>query len=135
LPDGIPNTEQELLAYFSRGWTYTLGKLNPLRVDEDGNGDFLDHYLGKSTPDWTGSFGMTATILKNFELSSLFEYKTGNYTITNLTYAFLNAHPVIGRNSQRTADVEATILNWTTPAAAKVAAAKEWLSLNALSQY
>ncbi len=135
IPDGIPDTEQDLLAYFSRGWTYTLGKLNPLRVDEDGNGDFLDHYLGKSTPDWAGSFGLTATILKNFELSSLFEYKTGNYTITNLTYAFRNAHPVIGRNSERAAEVEATIMNPSTAAADKVAAAKEWLSLKALSPY
>jgi len=113
----------------------SLSSLLPVRVDEDGDGDFLDHYLGKSTPDWAGSFGLTATIVKNFEVSSLFEYKVGNYTITNLTYAFRNANPVIGRNSQRAAEVEATMLNPASTPQQRLAAAKEWLSLKALSPY
>ncbi len=107
----------------------------PALVDENGNGDLYDHYLGKSTPDWAGSFGMTATILRNVELSSLFEYKTGNYTITNLTYAFRNANASIGRNSQRAADVESTVLNPNSTPGERLAAAKEWLTLRALTPY
>ena len=48
-----------------------------------GEGDFLDHYLGKGTPDWQGSFGTTLKF-RNFSLSTLFEYKTGNFSINNL---------------------------------------------------
>src|SRR3989454_334570 len=113
----------------------SLSDVLPIRVDENGNGDFLDHYLGKSTPDWAGSFGLTATILRNFELSSLFEYKTGNYTITNLTYGFRNSNAVIGRNSQRSAAVEAALLNPNSTLEQRLAAAKEWLSLRALTPY
>jgi len=113
----------------------SLSDVLPSRVDENGNGDFLDHYLGKSTPDWAGSFGLTATILRNFELSSLFEYKTGNYTITNLTYGFRNSNAVIGRNSQRSAAVEAALLNPNSTLEQRLAAAKEWLSLRALTPY
>src|SRR6266571_3178640 len=84
--DGQFDTDADLLAALAS--PRTLTSLLPIRVDENGNGDFLDHYLGKSAPDWAGSFGLSATLFKNFELSSLFEYKVGNYTITNLTFAF-----------------------------------------------
>src|SRR2546430_4500941 len=60
----LPDTEQQLLAYFSKPpvtydskgniKSYGFSLLNPLRVDENGNGDFLDNYLGKATPDWQG---------------------------------------------------------------------------------
>jgi len=107
----------------------------PIRVDEDGDGNFLDHYLGKSAPDWAGSFGLSATLFKNFELSSLFEYKVGNYTITNLTFAFRNSNATIGRNSEQGARVEATMLNPASTAQQRVDAAKEWLKLRALTPY
>ena len=131
--DGQFDTDADLLAYFAV--PHSLNALLPIRVDESGTGDFLSNYLGKSTPDWAGSFGMSATILRNFELSSVFEYKTGNYTITNLTYAFRNANASIGRNSQRAADVESTVLNPASTPEQRVAAAKEWLSLRALTPY
>src|SRR5213596_1175690 len=99
--DGNFDTEADLLAFFAV--PRDLSSVSPKMVDEDGDGDFLDHYFGKSTPDWTGAFGLRATVFRNFELNSLFEYKTGNYTITNLTDAFRNSNAVIGRNTQRAA--------------------------------
>ena len=131
--DGQFDTDADLLA--ALGTPRSLGSLLPIRVDENGNGDFLDHYLGKSTPDWAGSFGLSATLFKNFELSSLFEYKVGNYTITNLTFAFRNSNATIGRNSEQGARVEATMLNPASTAQQRVDAAKEWLKLRALTPY
>ena len=128
--DGQFDSDADLLATLTVPWS--LDTLLPIMVDEDGDGDFYDHYLGKSAPDWSGSFGLTATLFRNFELSSLFEYKAGNYTITDLTYAFRNANPVIGRNSRRAAEVEATMLNPACTPHQRVAAAKQWLKLEAL---
>src|SRR3989442_4662425 len=129
----VTSTPRDLLAFFAV--PRALSSVSPKMVDEDGDGDFLDHYLGKSTPDWTGAFGMRATVFRNFELNTLFEYKTGNYTITNLTDAFRNSNAVIGRNTQRAATVEATMLNPASTAQQRVDAAKEWLRLRALSPY
>src|SRR5207249_4908963 len=131
--DGNFDTDADMLAWL--GVPRTLSSMLPIRVDEDGDGDFLDHYLGKSTPDWAGSFGMSATLFRNFELSNVFEYKTGNYTITNLTFAFRNSNAVIGRNSRRAATVEATITNPASTPQQRVDAAKEWLRLRALTPY
>lgn len=133
-PDGKPDTDTELLAYFAV--PRTLSSMNPLRVDENGNGDYLDHYLGKSAPDWQGTFGLNATVLRNFELGALFEYKFGNYTITNLTDAFRKSNPVIGRNLRRAAEVEATMLNPASTPQERLAASRKWAyDLKALSPY
>jgi TonB-linked SusC/RagA family outer membrane protein len=129
--DGNFDTDADLLG--ALGLPRSLP--SPIRVDEDGDGDFLDHYQGKSTPDWAGSFGLTATILRNFELSSLFEYKVGNYTITNLTFAFRNANPILGRNSGKTAEIEAVMLNGASTAQDRRNAVKEWQHLIALTPY
>jgi hypothetical protein len=145
VPDGKPDTEQELLAYLSKPpITYSKGKvkdyglnlLNPLCVPAAGGGCRLDRYLGKSTPDWQGSFGATATILGNLELNALFEYKVGNYTITNLTDAFRKSSPTIGRNLREAAEAEATVMNPASTPEQRLAAAKMWAyKLKALSPY
>ena len=133
-PDGLPDTDAQLLAYLAV--PRSLSTLNPIMVDENGNGDKLDHYLGKSTPDWQGSFGATATVRRNLELSALFEYKFGNYTITNLTDAFRKSSPSIGRNLRKAAEVEATMVNPASTPDQRLAAAKEWAyELKALSPY
>ena len=133
-PDGLPDTDAQLLAYLAV--PRSLSTLNPIMVDENGNGDKLDHYLGKSTPDWQGSFGATATVRRNLELSALFEYKFGNYTITNLTDAFRKSSPSIGRNLRKATEVEATMLNPASTPDQRLAAAKEWAyELKALSPY
>jgi TonB-dependent starch-binding outer membrane protein SusC len=133
-PDGNPDTDAELLAYLAV--PRPLSSLNPLRVDESGTGNYLANYLGKSTPDWQGAFGLNATLLRNVELGTVFEYKFGNYTITNLTDAFRKSNPVIGRNLRRAAEVEATMLNPASTPDQRLAAARTWANeLKALSPY
>jgi hypothetical protein len=69
-------------------------------------GDSQDHYLGKPTPDFQGSFGFDATLFSNWTVSTLFEYKAGNYYVNNLTDAFRQANPIIGRNLASSSRVE-----------------------------
>tara|TARA_X000001036_G_scaffold286134_1_gene265823 strand:- start:607 stop:2043 length:1437 start_codon:yes stop_codon:yes gene_type:complete len=102
--DGLPDTRDQLISYFNGKTPDNVGSVptsigtgSVLLRDEDGDGDYLDHYLGKATPDWTGSFGGSLTF-KNFTLSTTFEYKAGNFVINNLTDAFRQANGAIGRN-------------------------------------
>jgi TonB-dependent starch-binding outer membrane protein SusC len=127
------DTDADMLAYLAV--PRTLNNLLPVRVDEDGDGDFLDHYLGKSYPDWQGAFGGNATFMRNFELAMLFEYKFGNYTITNLTDGFRQANAGIGRNIRSAAEVEATVMNPASTPQQRVDAAKKWEKLRALTPY
>lgn len=131
--DGKPDTEAELLAYL--GQSRTLNNLNLMRVDEDGDGDFLDHYSGKPYPDWTGSFGANLTLKRSWRMSTLLEYKAGDFTVTNLTDAFRNANPLIGRNTLKAAEAERTIENPASSAQQRLASAKAWTKLKALSPY
>ncbi|MDZ7694356.1 MAG: TonB-dependent receptor [Balneolaceae bacterium] len=106
---GQPADRQLVLDYLASltSETASLGELNNyvLLADADGDGDQLDHYLGKPTPDWQGSFGGSVTF-KNLTLSTLFEYKAGNYYINNLTDAFRQRSAGIGRNTPAAARVE-----------------------------
>jgi TonB-linked SusC/RagA family outer membrane protein len=132
--DGVPDTEAEFLAYL--GSPRSPDVLNPMFDDEDGDRDFLDHYLGKPMPDWQGAFGAAVTVRRNLQVNVLFEYKGGRYTITNLTDAFRNANPLIGRNVRGAAAVEATLLDPTSTPAQREAAAMLWATkYKALSPY
>ena len=146
VPDGRTATEADLLAFLSQPpvrrdskgniVAYGFSLFNPLRVDKSGTGDYLSNYLGKSLPDWQGSFGVRATMLKNLELGALFEYKFGNYTITNLTDAFRKSNPVIGRNLPQVAQAEATLMNPASTAQQRLDAVKQWAyQFKALSPY
>ncbi|MDX1585809.1 MAG: hypothetical protein R3222_03660, partial [Balneolaceae bacterium] len=112
--DGQPDSEQELLSLlagpasdFTTAWFSNLpsSTSNVLIVDEDGDGDFYDHYLGKPSPDFSGAFG-TGIDYKQFSLNALFEYQFGNYYVNNLGEAFRSANPAIGRNTPETARVD-----------------------------
>jgi TonB-linked SusC/RagA family outer membrane protein len=131
--DRRPDTEAELLAALASPRNPTALAL--LRADDDGNGDFLDHYQGKPFPDWSGAFGGNLRLGRGWRVGTLFEYKGGNYTITNLTDAFRNASPAIGRNNLESATVEATLLNPASTAQQRLDAARQWLGLVALSPY
>ncbi len=131
--DGTPDTEAELLTYL--GSARTLDQLNPMRVDEDGDGDFLDHADGKPFPDWQGAFGTNLTLKRNWRFSTLLEYRGGNYKVTNLTDQFRNANPLIGRNTLKAATAEMTVNNPASTAQQRLQAAKDWLKLKALSPY
>ena len=107
--DGQLDSEAELLAYFSE--PRAPEDLLLVLADDDGDGDLLDYYLGKPTPDWQGSFGGELTFLRNFRLSTLFEYKAGNYYTHNLTDAFRRSHSLIGRNIREASEQEAILVN------------------------
>jgi TonB-dependent SusC/RagA subfamily outer membrane receptor len=57
--DGQPDSESEFTDYLTSSPSISLDDpgLAPLQDDEDGDGIFDDHRLGKPTPDWQGSFG------------------------------------------------------------------------------
>jgi hypothetical protein len=127
-------TEAEMLAYL--GTARTLAKLDPFKFDQDGDGDFLDHHLGKPYPDWTMAFGGNVSMGRSWRINALFEYRGGNFTVTNLTDAFRNSHPTIGTNTSTAAQVEAVITNPASTAAQRLDAAKIWWNrLKALSPY
>jgi TonB-linked SusC/RagA family outer membrane protein len=132
--DGNPDTEAEVLAFLSQA--RSMSDLDPIRYDEDGDGDFLDHYLGKPYPDWTATFGGNLSVGRSWRINTLFEYRGGNFTVTNLTDAFRNSHPTIGTNTAIAAEVEATINNPASTAQQRLEAAKIWWTkLKALSPY
>ncbi len=128
--DGAPDTEAELMEFLTsmEGVSVDHPAMAVLLDDEDGNGDPRDHFLGKPTPDWQGSVGGTLTLWSRLTLNSLFEYRTGNYSVSNLTDAFRHAHPSIGRNVREAAAVESALLNPTTQLdpEARLRAAMDW---------
>ena len=128
--DGRPDSESELAQFL--GTARSTSNLPVLRVDRDGNGDFLDHFLGKPVPDWTGAFGSTLTLRRALRITTLFEYRTG-FTMTNLTEAFRNANPGNGQNSRAFTDVELALANPASTPQARVEAARRWADLVALS--
>ena len=119
--DGNPDTEQELINYldgltvsdlrgfFGAALPQSTSSVLLAENPDSPTGSSRDHYLGKPTPDFQGSFGFDAT-LNNWTLSTLFEYKTGNYYVNNLTDAFRQANPVIGRNLPKASRVERNYL-------------------------
>lgn len=137
--DRVPDTEAQVLAFVKAlragNNTDPLSRLNPMMVDEDADGDLLDHLLGKPYPDWQGAFGTNLTLRRNWRVSANFEYRAGDYTVTNLTDAFRQANPVIGRNLLKVATAERDLLKPGATDAELIAAAKSWLQLKALSPY
>ena len=125
--DGLPDTRDQVRDFLSDKLPEDLQGGGPFyaanlpsdlatvlvahNVDADGNilsptGTATDFFLGKPMPDWQGSFGVDLGFLRNFELSTLFEYKTGNFYVNNLTDAFRQSNTVIGRNLPEVARVE-----------------------------
>lgn len=136
---GLPASKALVLEYLAslNPQTATLEGLNNhvLMADYDGDGDHLDHHLGKPTPDWKGSFGGSVSF-KNFRLSTLFEYKAGNFYVNNLTDAFRQRSAGIGRNTPDAARVERNYITGgidenNTPqnnADVRLGAAEEWMN-------
>ena len=126
----IEPTQAEALAYFA-------GPVNPSSflpitvncangsTTVDGTG-YLDSYLGKPTPDWAGSWGFNLSFLQNFELSSLFEYKFGNFHVQDLSGMFRQANAVIGRNTPDAARVVSIMENPASTPQQRLDAAIFW---------
>jgi TonB-linked SusC/RagA family outer membrane protein len=137
--DGLPDTVAQLTAFLTGNGSFSvptsIGTGKVLLADDDGDGDYLDHFLGKSTPDWTGAFGGSVNY-KQWTLSTTFEYKGGNFVVNNLTDAFRQANGAIGRNLPRSANVirdydTGGVDSSFTPigdGAVRVAALDEWLN-------
>ena len=99
-----------------------------------GSAEYLDSYLGKPTPDYSGSFGFTLGFLSDFELSTNFEYKRGNFQIQDLSGGFRQANAVIGQNTPEAARTVSTLLNPASTAEQRLDAALFWANnLRALS--
>ena len=86
----------------------------------------LNTYLGKSTPDWAGTFGFTMGFLGNFEVTSTLEFKAGNFVYHDLSGEFRRSSPTIGRNVPNCVDFEGTMRNPGSTADARLAAAIGW---------
>jgi TonB-linked SusC/RagA family outer membrane protein len=128
--DGAPDTEAELEAFLTSmdGVPLDHPGMRVLIDDEDGDGDRLDHVLGKPTPDWQGSVGGNLTLWGRLSVNTLFEYRAGDYVVANLTDAFRRTDNRLGRNVRETAEVESTLLNPATrvEGARRVDAALTW---------
>lgn len=121
--DGAPDSREDLLAFFSEPRRVeTIRTVLAPGID----GDPLLHYLGKPTPDWSGAFGGQLSFLQSFKLSTLFEFKAGNYQVHNLTDEFRRSHGLIGRNIRESAELEAVLLNPASTAEQRVEAARRW---------
>lgn len=135
---GTPAGRELVLDYLNSltPGTASLEDLNNfvLLADENGNGDPLDHHLGKPTPDWQGAFGGSVNF-KNFRLYTLFEFKAGNYFVNNLTDGFRQRSAGIGRNTPDAARVERNYMtggidadfNPQNSGEVRLDAAEEWI--------
>ena len=129
-PAGTPATEAQMLTFLSVPRSYTdLFNGNVIMLENGLNSD-----LGKPTPDYTGAFGGTITLQRNFRLNVLFEYKGGNYTYWCLVCGFRNASPR-GTNSQAFVNVQAALKNPASSPQQRLDAAKAWLGLASLTPY
>jgi TonB-linked SusC/RagA family outer membrane protein len=148
--DGVPDTEAQMLAFLAQPLPIpaattagqpissadVLGPILPIAADDDRDGDRLDHYQGKPTPDFQGSFGGNVRLFNNWELATNFEYKFGRFTVSDLTGAFRRASPTNGGNTKARAEVEAILLNPATTAQQRLEAAKRFAyELAGLSPY
>ncbi|MEQ9414414.1 MAG: hypothetical protein RIF39_11315, partial [Cyclobacteriaceae bacterium] len=111
--DGNPDSRAEVVSFLGSKTTADIGGIptttSLVLVDPnfltEGEKLVSGHFLGKSTPDWTGAMGASASY-KNFTLRTNFEYRAGNFYINNLTAAFRQANGTIGRNLPTSARVE-----------------------------
>ncbi len=129
--DGLADTEQVFRTWLGSMTSIRIrNDLNPLLRDDDGDGNLLDHFLGKPTADWQGAFGTQMTLWNNVQVNTVFEYMTGNFVVQNLTDQFRRANPAIGRNTRKTAELEAILLNPATQGdvQARFDAAMEWVT-------
>lgn len=115
----------QALEYFSVARNPSAFEVIPVGC-AGGSAEYLDSYIGKPTPDFAGSFGFDISFMGNFELSSNFEYRFGNYHTQDLTGAFRQANAVIGRNVPGTARVASILQNPASTAEQRLEAALEW---------
>ena len=129
--NGRAATKAELLAYLSQArdlkTSAVQNALRPLLADYDGSGRLLEQKVGDIIPDWTGSFGGSATMFRNWRAQVLMEWRTG-FQLANLTDAFRSSqHATIGSNTRGYAEVEAILNNPASTADQRLAAAETYI--------
>jgi hypothetical protein len=133
--DGLPDSESDFRAWLMAETSGEGGVgsvsldasgMQPLLRDDDGDGDNLDSYIGKPSPDWQGAFGANFTFQQNLDLNVMLEFKAGNFMVNNLTDAFRNSNPLIGRNTLGGATTEATLMDPSRSEEEKFQAAMDW---------
>lgn len=130
--DGVADSEAQMLAFLST-------PKNPdqlvLLAGEGGGGPANEHYRGKPTPDWSGSFGGTFSVFGNLRIRTQFDYAFGNFYRQNLSGSFRNSHWLLGRNTPETARIEAALLNPASTPQERLAAAQAYTNEIALSPW
>lgn len=104
----------------------TFGTPDGQLVSHNCGAGLLQSYLGKPTPDWGGSFGFSLAFAGNWEISSLAEYKAGNFFVQDLSGMFRRSNSFIGRNTPVSADLWSTMLDPATSAQQRLDAAIMW---------
>lgn len=115
-------SEQELLDYFSQPRDPSEFEVLPVDCGEP---TMTEQYKGKPQPDWSGSFGTNVSFLDRFRLNTVFEYELGQQH-QDLTGAFRQASPSIGRNVPRTAEVQSTMMDPASSPQDRLDAALTW---------
>jgi TonB-dependent starch-binding outer membrane protein SusC len=111
----VPATRSQLLAFLANPINLqtaaTRTALAPLVADYEGNGTLSEQRVGDIFPDWTGTFGGTLSLGKQWRINTNFEFRQG-FLIQNLTDGFrLSFHPSIGSNRAEWSRIESTLLN------------------------
>jgi len=130
--NGTPSSQEALENFFSqpRNPTELRSFYMPAGSDGDalpGGSVYKDHYLGKQTPDWSGAVGIS-TQYQGFSLSTRFRYAFGNYYHHNLTSGFQQVNSGIGRNTMRSAGLDATLQNPESSTQERIEAARTWVN-------
>jgi TonB-dependent starch-binding outer membrane protein SusC len=121
--DCRPATREALLQYLSV--PRAPQNIRPI-INGCGTPQAGQDYLGKPTPDWTGSFGTDIGFMRNFTFSTMFEFKAGNYAVHNLGDAFRRSHALLGRNIRSAAEVESALANPASTPEQRFDAAMRW---------
>jgi TonB-linked SusC/RagA family outer membrane protein len=131
-PGCTPSTNAQLLQYFST--PRNPDDINVL-IDRCGESD-INSYIGKPAPDWSGSFGGELTLRRNVRISTMWEFRAGNYWVHDLTGAFRRSHSGIGRNNMRAVQIEAVLTSPASTAAERLEAGRIWATeLKALTPF
>ncbi len=105
----------------------TFGDADGTLASHNCGAGYLESYLGKPNPDWQGSTGFNLSFASNFELSTMFEYKLGNYFVQDLSGMFRRANATIGRNTPESARLNAILQNPASTAEQRLDAAMQWV--------
>lgn len=116
-------SEADALSYFSQPRNPSEFEVLPINC---GTTDMLLTPLGKPWPNWQGAFGVDVTLFARFQLHSMWEYKTGDYSVQDLSGQFRRSHPTIGRATPGSAEVNAVMQNPASSAEQRLDAALEW---------